>query len=68
LASGEPVGFEEIAVELDGNVEERALVVSGEDADRGIEVDDREGPSFDATRALLSMYFLYSYFAARGLD
>ena len=68
MASGELLGFEEVTVELDGNVEERALVVSGEDADRGIEVEDREGPSLDATRAFLSMYFLYSYFASRLLN
>ena len=54
-----------LRLELAGMVDDRVLVVSGEDTDRGVTVAaDREGPSFDAARALLSMNFLYSYFAA----
>lgn len=31
----------------------------------GIDVADREGPNFEATRALLSKNFLYSYLAKK---
>lgn len=32
----------------------------------GIDVADREGPNFEATRALLSKNFLYSYLAKKN--
>jgi hypothetical protein len=57
-----------LRLEPGGMVDGRALLVSGEDTDRGVAVAaDREGPSFDAARALLSRNFLYSYFAAMNL-
>lgn len=40
------------------------LVDGGGTVRGGIDVADREGPSFDATRADLSMNFLYSYLPA----
>ena len=53
-----------LKLELAGMVDDRELPASGEDTDRGVAVAaDREGPSFDAARALLSRNFLYSYFA-----
>ena len=49
----------------DGGVEGGYEDADGEDTERGVkEVEDLEGPSFEATRAFLSMNFLYSYFAA----